>query len=122
MAALIIRTIHRLILRPSIENGSDVFQFIALGSELDHTKLANSRIDLVDYLASMTGLPTEAFGEIVWVSEYRWGSHTPVIKYMYLTDALSYSRPNVRMANRFREGRAFVVGGLPSKSRYHDLD
>jgi hypothetical protein len=61
----------RVLFKPTEIKDSDVFQLFATGSEIDHAKLASSPTELKKHLESVSGMPTEAFGEIVTLSEYK---------------------------------------------------
>ncbi|KIK40375.1 hypothetical protein CY34DRAFT_807313 [Suillus luteus UH-Slu-Lm8-n1] len=75
-------------LRPTDEIAEDGWQFMIFGGDLDLTKLAQSEELLFEAIASV--IPTEiTFNKLVWVSEFR---------------------ANIRMVNKFSEGRGFVVG------------
>ncbi|KAG2142997.1 FAD binding domain-containing protein [Suillus clintonianus] len=74
-------------LRPADEIGEDGWQFFIFGVK-DLTKVAQSEELIFEIIASV--IPTEVtFNKLVWVSEYR---------------------ANIRMVNKFSEGRVFVVG------------
>ncbi|KAG1720137.1 FAD binding domain-containing protein [Suillus lakei] len=75
-------------LRPSDEIGEDGWQFILSGGDLDLTKIAQSEELILETITSL--IPTElTINQLVWVSEFR-------------TD--------IRMVNKFSEGRVFVAG------------
>ncbi|KAG1745460.1 FAD binding domain-containing protein [Suillus paluster] len=75
-------------LRPTDEVGEDGWQFFLFGQKLDMTKIAQSEELLFQTVASL--IPTEVtFNKLVWVSELR---------------------TNIRMVNKFSEGRVFVAG------------
>ncbi|KAG2035884.1 FAD binding domain-containing protein [Suillus americanus] len=77
-----------LSLRPTDEVGEDGWQFFLYGHELDTTKIAQSEELVFETIASF--IPTEiTFTKLVWMSDFR---------------------ANIRMVNKFSEGRVFVAG------------
>ncbi|KAG2140304.1 FAD binding domain-containing protein [Suillus cothurnatus] len=77
-----------LSLRPTDEIGEDGWHFSIFGHDLDLTKVAESKELIFETIASV--IPTEiTFNKLVWVS-------------MFMA--------NIRMVNKFSEGRVFVVG------------
>ncbi|KIK47456.1 hypothetical protein CY34DRAFT_799419 [Suillus luteus UH-Slu-Lm8-n1] len=75
-------------LRPTDEVGEDGWQFFLFGRELDLTKIAESEELVFKTIASL--IPTEiTFNKLVWMSDFR---------------------ANIRMVNKFSEGRVFVAG------------
>ncbi|KAG2153626.1 FAD-binding monooxygenase [Suillus bovinus] len=77
-----------LSLRPTDEVGEDGWQFIISDNDVDLTKVAQSEELIFETITSL--VPTEVtFNKLVWVSEYR---------------------ANIRMVNKFSEGRVFVAG------------
>ncbi|KAG1825090.1 FAD binding domain-containing protein [Suillus variegatus] len=77
-----------LSLRPADEIGDDGWQFFLFGHELDLTKIAGSEKLVFETITSL--MPTEiSFNKLVW---------------------MSYFKPNIRMVNKFSEGRVFVAG------------
>ncbi|KAG2358919.1 FAD binding domain-containing protein [Suillus spraguei] len=75
-------------LRPTDEIGEDGWHFSISDNDLDLTKVAESEEKIFEIITS--SIPTEiTFNKLVWVSEWR---------------------PNIRMVNKFSEGRGFVVG------------
>ncbi|KAG1872119.1 FAD binding domain-containing protein [Suillus tomentosus] len=77
-----------LSLRPADEIGDDGWQFFLFGHELDLTKIAESEKLVFETITSL--MPTEIlFNKLVW---------------------MSYFKPNIRMVNKFSEGRVFVAG------------
>ncbi|KAG2125959.1 FAD binding domain-containing protein [Suillus clintonianus] len=77
-----------MLLRPTDEIGEDGWQFLIFGSDLDMTKVTRSEEPIFEIIASV--IPTEViFNKLVWVSEFR---------------------ANIRMVNKFSEGRVFVAG------------
>ncbi|KAG1791742.1 FAD binding domain-containing protein [Suillus plorans] len=77
-----------LSLRPTDEIGDDGWQFFLFGRELDLTKIAESEKLVFETIVSL--IPTEiSVNKLVW---------------------MSYFRPNIRMVNKFSEGRVFVAG------------
>ncbi|KAG1742105.1 FAD binding domain-containing protein [Suillus lakei] len=77
-----------MILRPTDEIAEDGWQFSIFGSELDLTKVAQIEELVFEMIASL--VPTEVtFNKLVWASEFR---------------------TNIRMVNKFSEGRVFVAG------------
>lgn len=77
-----------LSLRPTDEVGEDGWQFSLFGRELDLTKIAESEELVFKTIASL--IPTEiTFNKLAWMSDFR---------------------VNIRMVNKFSEGRVFVAG------------
>ncbi|KAG2113850.1 FAD binding domain-containing protein [Suillus discolor] len=75
-------------LRPTGEIGEDGWQFVIIDNDLDTTKVAQSEELIFETIISV--IPTEiTFNKLVWVSEFR---------------------ANIRMVNKFSEGRVFVAG------------
>ncbi|OJA13427.1 hypothetical protein AZE42_05778, partial [Rhizopogon vesiculosus] len=75
-------------LRPTDEVGEDGWQALIVGHDLEHSKIAQSEELIFETIASI--VPTEiTFKKLVWVSEFR---------------------PNIRMVNKFSDGRVFVAG------------
>ncbi|KAG2147740.1 FAD binding domain-containing protein [Suillus bovinus] len=75
-------------LRPTDEIGEDGWQFVIIANDLDLTKVAQNEELIFDIIASL--IPAEVtFNKLVWVSEFR---------------------ANIRMVNKFSEGRVFVAG------------
>ncbi|EGN97139.1 hypothetical protein SERLA73DRAFT_183757 [Serpula lacrymans var. lacrymans S7.3] len=78
----------RIVLRPTEEVGPNGYQFIISESNIDFEKLQSNDEEVFKYIASL--IPTElTFEELIWISEFR---------------------PNIRMVNKFGEGRVFVSG------------
>lgn len=42
-----------------------------MGPGLDHVKLSTDMTALLDFFVDQSGLPREAFGDVVWVTDYR---------------------------------------------------
>jgi hypothetical protein len=61
-----------------------------MGKEIDHAKLVSDPKEIVDLLQKATEHLDLVYGDLVWSSPFK---------------------PNVRMVNKFGEGRVFVVGG-----------
>ncbi|KAG0703601.1 FAD binding domain-containing protein [Suillus ampliporus] len=77
-----------LSLRPTDEVGEDGWQFFITDREVEMTKIVQSEERIFETIASF--IPTEiTFNKLAWVSEFR---------------------ANIRMVNKFSEGRVFVVG------------
>jgi 2-polyprenyl-6-methoxyphenol hydroxylase-like FAD-dependent oxidoreductase len=77
-----------LSLRPTDEVGEDGWQFFLYGHELDIPRIAQSEELAFETIASL--IPTEiTFTKVVWMSDFR---------------------ANIRMVNKFSEGRVFVAG------------
>ncbi|KAG1745464.1 FAD binding domain-containing protein [Suillus paluster] len=75
-------------LRPTDEVGEDGWQFFIFGQDAELTEIAQSEELIFETIASL--IPTEVtFNKLVWVSEFR---------------------ANIRMVNKFSEGRVFVAG------------
>ncbi|PCH36619.1 monooxygenase [Wolfiporia cocos MD-104 SS10] len=75
-----------LMLRQTEEEG--LYQLLGAG-QIDHARVASNREDLVRFLREASGRNDLELTEIVWLSEYT---------------------PNIRMVNKFGEGRVFVAG------------
>ncbi|KAJ3862909.1 FAD binding domain-containing protein [Lentinula novae-zelandiae] len=67
----------------------NIFTMMITGKELDHAKTASRRDELVKTITFVTERNDIEFGDLIWMSHYR---------------------PNIRMVNRFGEGRVFVAG------------
>ncbi|KAG1793055.1 FAD binding domain-containing protein [Suillus plorans] len=77
-----------LSLRATDEIAEDGWQFFLYGRELDLTKIAENEELVFETIASL--IPTEiTFEKVVWMSDFR---------------------ANIRMVNKFSEGRVFVAG------------
>ncbi|KAG2118480.1 FAD binding domain-containing protein [Suillus clintonianus] len=77
-----------MLLRPTDEIGEDGWQFVIFDNDIDMTKVTQSEELIFEIIASV--IPTEVtFNKLVWVSEFR---------------------ANIRMVDRFNEGRVFVAG------------
>ncbi|KAG2362747.1 FAD binding domain-containing protein [Suillus spraguei] len=77
-----------LSLRPTDEVGQDGWQFFLYGHKLDLTKIAENEELVFETIASI--IPAEImFSKVVWMSDFR---------------------ANIRMVNKFGEGRVFVAG------------
>ncbi|KAG0702989.1 FAD binding domain-containing protein [Suillus ampliporus] len=77
-----------LLLRPTDEVGEDGWQFFISDREIALTKIAQSEELIFETIVSF--IPTEiTFNKLVWVGEYR---------------------ANIRMVNKFSEGRVFIAG------------
>ncbi|KAH7930838.1 hypothetical protein BV22DRAFT_1124600 [Leucogyrophana mollusca] len=77
-----------LMFRPTKEVGEDGFQFALIGQGFDIAKLATDEEALYEAIRELTGTEIE-FKELIWASEFS---------------------PNIRMVNKFGEGRVFVAG------------
>ncbi|KAF7294512.1 FAD-binding-3 domain-containing protein [Mycena kentingensis (nom. inval.)] len=67
-----------------------MFAFLLCGPEIDHGQIVQNPESLAQIFVEYTGRRTDiVFGKVVWISTYR---------------------PNVRMVNKFRDGRVFVGG------------
>ncbi|KAG2153625.1 FAD binding domain-containing protein [Suillus bovinus] len=79
-----------LSIRPTDEVGEDGWQFLIFGGDVDLTKAAQSEELVLEIITSL--IPTEiTFTKVIWMSEFR---------------------TNIRMVNKFSEGRVFVAGGI----------
>ncbi|KAF9463798.1 FAD binding domain-containing protein [Collybia nuda] len=76
-------------MRPYEIDGDDRFTFMVGGSEIDHSKAVSSREEFIRTFYEISGRTDIEFGELVWMGLWR---------------------PNIRMADRFGEGRVFIVG------------
>jgi len=101
-------TTHSVSLRPTDEVGEDGWQCLLTGRDLDVSKVAQSEELIFESIAS--AIPTEiTFNKLVWVSEFRY-----VCVFFACVSVRSTSisfRANIRMVNKFSEGRVFVAGG-----------
>ncbi|OAX35473.1 hypothetical protein K503DRAFT_722941 [Rhizopogon vinicolor AM-OR11-026] len=77
-------------LRPTDEVGEDGWQFFILGADYDIEKIAQSQQLIFEIIASMVDMDI-TFNKLVWATDYR---------------------ANIRMVNKFSEGRVFVAGGM----------
>ncbi|KAI0919086.1 hypothetical protein AcW1_003446 [Taiwanofungus camphoratus] len=75
-----------VMLRPTDSYG--VFALFS-GGRVDHKKIATNREELVKFIRDGTDRDDLVVGKVIWLSEYR---------------------PNIRMVDKFGEGRVFVVG------------
>ncbi|GAV99130.1 protein [Lentinula edodes] len=71
------------------EVDDNIFTMIIAGNEIDHANAVSGRDELVKTITSITDRNAIEFGDLVWMSRYR---------------------PNIRMVNKFGEGRVFVAG------------
>ncbi|KAJ3846283.1 FAD binding domain-containing protein [Lentinula lateritia] len=78
----------RVFLIPA-EIDNNIFTMMITGKELDHAKTASGRDELVKTITLVTERNDIEFGDLIWMSHYR---------------------PNIRMVNKFGEGRVFVAG------------
>ncbi|KZP26039.1 hypothetical protein FIBSPDRAFT_855330 [Athelia psychrophila] len=78
-----------LIIKPGEKLDKAAFQFFIMGPDVDHVKLSSDTAALLEFFAEQSGLPREAFGDVVWAADYN---------------------PKYRMVNKLAEGRCFVVG------------
>jgi len=96
-------------LRPTDEVGKDGWQFILFSRDLEMSKVAQSEELVFNAIASL--VPAEiTFNKLVWASDFRCVSilSTPVGR----CSTLVFFRANIRMVNRFGDGRVFVAGGM----------
>ena len=104
----LILTTHSVTLRPTNEVGEDGWQFLIFGREIDITKIVQSEELIFETIASI--VPTEiTFSKLPWVTDFRC-----VHVFSTGIDGRSSvsSRANIRMVNKFSEGRVFVAGGM----------
>jgi hypothetical protein len=80
-------TIH-VSLRPA--KGNTLFSFYIRGKGIDHARVASNPREAVDVVRTVTERTDLVFGDLEWFSEFR---------------------PNVRMVDKFGEGRVLLVGG-----------
>ncbi|KAL0577855.1 hypothetical protein V5O48_004127 [Marasmius crinis-equi] len=73
----------------TFEKHEDRYTFICGGVNLDCDKMSSSREAWVEMFYDVTGRRDVVFGEVIWMGTWR---------------------PNIRMANKFGEGRVFIVG------------
>ncbi|KAJ3847350.1 FAD binding domain-containing protein [Lentinula lateritia] len=71
------------------EVDDNIFTMIIAGNEIDHARTVSGHDELVKTITSITDRNDIEFGDLVWMSRYR---------------------PNIRMVNKFGEGRVFVAG------------
>ncbi|KAF7793734.1 hypothetical protein EIP86_004851 [Pleurotus ostreatoroseus] len=76
----------------------NVFSLIGGGAEADISSALQSREGVIEFIEDVTGRHDFEFGEMKYLSEWR---------------------PNVRMVNKFGEGRVFVVG-VPQEGSVQD--
>ncbi|KAJ3757896.1 FAD binding domain-containing protein [Lentinula raphanica] len=81
-------SIRFLTLLPT-EVDDDIFTFIVSGKDLDHAKIASGKDELVKAISFISDRNEIEFGDLIWISQYR---------------------PNIRMVDKFGEGRVFVAG------------
>jgi hypothetical protein len=96
-------------LRPTDEIDEDGWQCFIFGRDLDISKVAKSEELVFEAIAS--AIPTEiTFTKLVWMSEFQCVCipHTSVN--IGLTSVSV--RTNIRIVNKFSEGRVFVAGGM----------
>ncbi|OJA16660.1 hypothetical protein AZE42_09261 [Rhizopogon vesiculosus] len=74
-------------LRPTDEVGEDGWQFVILGADYDIEKIAQSQQLIFDIIASLVDMDI-TFNKLIWATDYR---------------------ANIRMVNKFSEGRVFVA-------------
>ena len=101
-------TTYSITLRPTDEVGEDGWQCLLTGRDIDVSMLAQSEELIREAITS--AIPTEiTFNKLVWVSEFRC---VCVLFACFSVHSTSISfRPNIRMVNKFSEGRVFVAGG-----------
>ncbi|KAJ4489071.1 FAD binding domain-containing protein [Lentinula lateritia] len=78
-------------MRPCAVQGKNLYQFLIGGGKrkLDIDKISSSRQEMVKAFHELTGRRDIEFGQLVWMGLWR---------------------PNIRMVDRFGEGRVFLVG------------
>ncbi|KAH7874023.1 uncharacterized protein C8R40DRAFT_1171946 [Lentinula edodes] len=78
-------------MRPCAVQGKNLYQFLIGGGKrkLDIDKISSGRKEMVKAFHELTGRRDIEFGELVWMGLWR---------------------PNIRMVDRFGEGRVFLVG------------
>jgi hypothetical protein len=77
-------------MRPFEDRTKPYFSFVFTGPEVDHARIASDRQYLLSTFYEVSGRHDVQFGDILWVSDYR---------------------PNIRMVDKFGEGRVFIGGG-----------
>ncbi|KAE9407920.1 hypothetical protein BT96DRAFT_914279, partial [Gymnopus androsaceus JB14] len=75
-------------LRPYEIKGDDRYTFMVGGNDLDFNRVS-SREDLIETFYQVTGRKDIDFGDLIWMGIWR---------------------PNIRLADKFGEGRVFIVG------------
>jgi hypothetical protein len=95
-------------LRPTDEIDEDGWQCLIFGGDLDISKVAESEDLIFEAIAS--AIPTKiTFTKLIWMSEFRC---VCIFSTRVNVDLSSVSfRANIRMVNKFSEGRVFVAGG-----------
>lgn len=87
-----------------------LFNFAVLGPNIPHAELASDREALLKTFRTITGRSDLKFGEITWVSHFRLADTVRKVEAAF--SRLFTDSPNIRMVNKFGEGRVFVAGGL----------
>jgi hypothetical protein len=88
-------------LRPVGRNKDDtLFSLTIMGKQIDHAKLVSYPKEIVDLLRKATEHLDLVYGDLVWSSPFK---------------------PNVRVVNKFGEGRVFVIGGSFSLDLHHAM-
>ncbi|KAK0204607.1 FAD binding domain-containing protein [Desarmillaria ectypa] len=77
-------------LRPFEIEDDDRYNFMMGGLDFDHDKVASSREELIKLFYEVSGRKDVEFGDLIWMGIWR---------------------PNIRMVDKFGEGRVFVAGG-----------
>ncbi|KAF9254743.1 hypothetical protein L218DRAFT_967940 [Marasmius fiardii PR-910] len=73
----------------TFEKHTDRYTFICGGINLDHDKMASSREAWIETFYDVTGRKDIEFGDVIWMGTWR---------------------ANIRMANKFGQGRVFIIG------------
>lgn len=67
------------------------YNFFIRGAEMDLDKVASSTLEeLTTFARELSGIQDLEFGELVWIGHWK---------------------PNIRMVDKFGEGRVFIAGG-----------
>jgi hypothetical protein len=97
-------TIHSISLRPTDEVGEDGWQFFIVEPDCDVEKIAQSQQLVYEGITQI--LPsTSWFGRLITSTFLSLLVHQTEFKPIFF-------RPNIRMVNKFSEGRVFVAGGM----------
>jgi hypothetical protein len=83
------------------------FIFGITGQNFDPTELEEPE-QVKEFFYEHIGRTDLQFGEFTWLSYFKYASSPHCCQ---LTSHTLFSRPNMRLVNKFSEGRAFIVGG-----------
>lgn len=85
-----------------------LFSIIVGGTDVDFAHLGTDHDTLFKFIRDVSSRQDLEFGNIVWKSEFRC---TKPVSLGVIVLIVTSCRPNIRMVNKFGEGRAFLVGG-----------